>query len=260
MNRLAALVALSLTLPARANQLAPATTDAQAKEARHLIESHNGAAARGCLTEHQVYEAYHRVEGALAWNPDNPVDWYVGRNTIGLFESLVMAGYGEASRTWNAAVNGTDFKAIGEPCRKAPSPRALAACINERVHAYFEEHPSIRPTLGGACKMYAATLVAVSSHLPAVTRQSVVVASAQHAFNRLTIRDTSGHDHEFLVDALNNLSVQLSDDKGACPVEGTVVPPPAEPSDETARVKREQDDSRRLKDARERIGRVSSAP
>ena len=221
-NALAALVALALAAPVRANELTPATTDAQAQASRRLIESHNGAGARGCLSERQLYEAYYRVDGALAWNPDNPVDWYVGRNTIGLFEALVNAGYGGASTTWNAVFNGTDFEAIGARCAAATTPRVLAACLNDSVAGYFKAHPDIRPSMGGACKMYAATLVRVSGYFPPVTRQASIVASAHHAFNRITIRDAQGRDHDYLIDALNNLVIALSDGKGACPDEGTV--------------------------------------
>jgi hypothetical protein len=257
MTRLAALALLSLALPVRANVLTPATTDAESKDGRRLIESNNGAGARGCLTERQTYEAYHRVDGALAWNPNNPADWYVGRNTIGLVEWLVMQGYGEASRNWNAAVHGTDFQAIGEPCRAARSPRALAACFNDQVKGYYDRHPEIRPSLGGPCKMYAATVVAVSSYYPAVTRQASVVASAQHAFNKLSIRDDAGREHLFLIDALNNVVIQLSDDQGACPEEGTLSPPPASAADQAAA--REKEAESRMKAAGERVGRAEGA-
>jgi hypothetical protein len=261
MNRLALLLAVSAFAPAaRAHEMTPATTDAQSEAARHLIEANNGAGAKGCLTEKQVYEAYYRVGPAFAWNPDDPVDWYFSRNTIGLFESLVNVGYGAVSRTWNAEFNGTDFQAIGKPCLADKTPRTLAACLNDSVAGYFKEHAGIRPSLGGACKMYAATVVAVSSYFPRVTRQASIVASAQHAFNRLTIRDAQGRDHEFLIDALNNLVVQLSDDKGACPEEGTLAPAAGaaaalKPSDDA----RAADARRRQKTAAERAGGVEGA-
>jgi hypothetical protein len=265
MNRLALLLSVLAVAPAaRAREMTPATTDAQSEEARHLIESNNGAGAKGCLTEKQVYQAYYRVGPAFAWNPDNPVDWYVSRNTIGLFESLVNAGYGEVSRTWNSTFNGTDFRAIGKSCLADKTPRTLAACLNDSVAGYFKEHADIRPSLGGACKMYAATVVAVSSYFPAVTRQASIVASAQHAFNRLTIRDAQGRDHEFLIDALNNLVVQLSDDKGACPDEGTLAPSSSGGSgltlpDDRQGAVRDADALRRQKAAAERVGGVEGA-
>lgn len=258
MTRLSALAVLLLALPAGAKVLTPATTDEQSKAARHLLETHNGAGARGCLTEKQAYEAYYRVDPAMAWNPDNPADWYVGRNTIGLFESLVMAGYGEASTAWNAGVNGTDYEVIGAPCRAAASPRALASCFNDQVGKYFHDHPKIRPTLGGACKLYSATLVKVSSNFPAVTRQAAVVASAQHAFNRLSIRDLQGRDHHFLIDSLNNLTIALGDQKGACPDEGTLAAAGPSAAERAAQA-REAETARRLAAARERVGRAESA-
>ena len=261
MTSLALLVSLAFAPPAGAHALTPAATDAESQEARHLIESNNGAGARGCLTERQTYEAYYRVGPAFAWNPDSPIDWYFSRNTIGLVESIVNAGYGEVSRTWNAAVNGTDFEAIGKPCRAVKTPRSLAACLNDSVAGYFKEHADIRPSLGGACKMYAATLVAVSSHFPPVTRQASVVASAQHAFNRLTIRDAEGRDHEFLIDALNNLVIQLSDDKGSCPEEGTLAAASAAGSAGEAGAKaRDAEALRRQQGASERVRGAETLP
>jgi hypothetical protein len=259
MRRLASLAVLLLALPAGAKVLTPATTDAQSAAARRLLESRNGAGARGCLSERQAYEAYYRVDSAMAWNPDNPVDWYVGRNTIGLFESLVLAGYGSGASAWNAAFNGTDFAAIGAPCAAASTPRALAACLNDRVAAYFKDHPKIRPSLGGACKMYSATLVRASERFPAVRRQAAVVASAQHAFNRLTIRDAQGRDHEFLIDSLNNLVIALNGANGACPDEGTLsaAAAPGAPA-ERAAAAREAASRERQARARERVGRIET--
>jgi hypothetical protein len=260
MHSLVLLASLAFAPSARANALTPATTDVQSQEARRLIESNNGAGAKGCLTERQIYEAYHRVGPEFAWNPNNPVDWYFSRNTVGLFESLVNAGYGQASRAWNTAFNGTDFQAIGTPCRAEKTPRALAACLNDKVAGYFKAHPDIRPISGGPCKMYAATLVAVSSHFPPVTRQASIIASAQHAFNRVTIRDAEGRDHEFLIDALNNLVVQLSDGKGACPDEGTLASATAPDADAGAAA-READALRRQNAAAARVrGAEVAAP
>jgi hypothetical protein len=226
-NLLAALAVLVLCTPVRAERLTPAPTSQESAAGRHLLESNNGAGARGCLTERQAYEAFHRTEPALAWNPDNPVDWYVGRNTVGLVEGLINDGYGELSRTWNAAFNGTDFAAIGEPCRAQKTPRGLAACLEEKTHGYFAAHPGLHAFAGGDCKLYSATLVAVSAHFPAVTRQAAITSSPHHAVNRLSIRDAAGHEHAFLVDSLNNLVIQLSDDKGACPAEGALAAAPA---------------------------------
>jgi hypothetical protein len=254
---LAALAVMVLAAAARGNELAAPTTDAQASEARKLIESHNGAGARGCLDERRLYEAYHRVDAGVAWNPDNPVDWYVGRNTVGLFESLVNAGYGGAATTWNELFNGTDFEKIGEVCRQAGTPRALAACLNDAVAGYFRTHPKIRPAFGGACKLYAATLVRVSEHLPPVTRQASVVASAHHAFNRITIRDAQGRDHDFLIDALNNMVVALNGRDGSCPAEGTLGGSSAAASEARAR---EAEAEKRQAAAAERVRRLQAAP
>lgn len=248
------LVALALLAPAalvRAEKLAPAPTTEEAAAGRRLLESNNGAGARGCLSERQVYEAFHRTDPALAWNPDNPVDWYVGRNTVGLAEGLLNDGYGELSRIWNSAVNGTDFSAIGAPCGAQKTARLLAACIEEKTRGYFAAHPDIHAFSGGDCKLYSATLVAVSSPFPAVRRQAAITSSVHHAVNRLTIRDAQGRDHEFLIDSLNNLVVQLSDDKGGCPEEGTLAAPGASAGEEAALA--------RQKAASERVGRAESA-
>jgi len=248
---------MTLAAAARGNELTPATTDAQAREARQLIESHNGAGARNCLAERQLYEAYHRVDAGVAWNPDNPVDWYIGRNTVGLFESLVNAGYGGAAATWNELFNGTDFARIGAPCRAAGTPRALAACLNDAVAGYYKAHPGIKPTFGGSCKLYAATLVRVSEYFPPVTRQASVVASAHHAFNRITIRDAEGRDHDYLIDALNNMVVALTARDGSCPAEGTLGAGEAAASQARAR---EAEAQRRQQAAVERVRRLQAAP
>lgn len=253
---LVVLAALTVAAAARANELTPATTDAQSREARQLIESHNGAGARGCLAERQLYEAYHRVDAGVAWNPDNPVDWYVGRNTVGLFEGLVNGGYGAAATTWNELFNGTDFEKIGEPCRSAATPRALAACLNDAVAGYFKAHPGIKPAFGGSCKLYAATLVRVSEYFPPVTRQASVVASAHHAFNRITVRDAQGRDHNYLIDALNNMVVALTGKDGACPAEGTLGSTAAANGEQA----REAEARRRQQAAAERIRRLQAAP
>jgi hypothetical protein len=255
-NTLAAVAVFLFAASARANKLTPATTPGEAQDARKLLESHNGAGARGCLSEREVFEAYHRVDPALAWNPDNPADWYVGRNTIGLIEGLVNAGYAGASTTWNSVFNGTDFKGIGAKCVSATTPRVLAACLSDSVAGYFKEHADVRPAFGGSCKMYAATLVRVSGYFPPVTRQASVIASPRHAFNRLVIRDAEGRDHDFLIDALNNLVLAISDAKGACPGEGTIAAA-ASPAEEA---ERESELRRRQKAASARVRGAESAP
>lgn len=223
----AALLVLASAAPGRANLIAGPVTSEQAAEGRKLLESHNGAGARGCLTEWKTYEAFHRVDPALAWNPDNPGDWYVVSHTAGLIEEVILQGYGELSRQWNSLRNGTDFAAIGAPCGAARSPRALAACLNDSVHGYFAAHPDIHASMGGDCKMYSATLVAVAERFPAVTREAAITSSLQHAINKVEIRDAQGRTHVFLIDSLNNLVIQLSGAGGSCPDEGTLAPAPA---------------------------------
>jgi hypothetical protein len=253
---LAVLSALLLAASARANLVENKATDAQSQAARQLIESHNGGGARNCLGERQLYEAYHRVDPGVAWNPDNPVDWYVGRNTVGLFEALVNGGYGAAATTWNAEFNGTDYAKIGAPCRSAGTPRALAACLNDNVAGYFRAHPNIKPAFGGSCKLYAATLVRVSEYFPPVTRQASIVASAHHAFNRLTIRDAQGQDHDYLIDALNNMVVELTGRDGKCPAEGSLGGNAATAAQER---EREAEALKRQRAAAERIRRMQAA-
>lgn len=260
MNRLALLAAAVLcAASARGEKLLGPPTDAQQAEARRLLESNNGAGARGCLGERRVYEAFHRVDPALAWNPDNPADWYLASNTLGLIEQVILSGYGEASRQWNGAFNGADFAAIGAPCRAQKTPRGLAACVNDRVRAYFAERPGLHAFSGGDCKMYSSALAAVASRLPGVTREAAVVSSLQHAINKISVRDAQGREHVFLIDSLNNLVVQLGGEKGACPDEGTMADASAVPAKAAPPDAREAEMLTRQRRARELVGRAESA-